>query len=131
MRWSIKSLLLYVAAFAACLTLCFLPRFEVGALILCVVVLAMRYCLTKSKWRFVTFGALSGVISATVGALIYSHLRVGVLSANNYQSMALVANALSPLRAYIFPLGSFIGGSIGLLLYQRQQQFDQPVFEDA
>jgi hypothetical protein len=116
MRWSIKSLLLYMAAFAVCLTLCYLPFAEAGGLVLGAVIFVLGAFVSGKQWRCLTWGAVLGVIAAFIAAAVYTRIRVGVISAPTYASNARIAAVHDPLRPYLFPMGAFVGGSIGMLI---------------
>ena len=118
--------MLYMAAFSVSLTLCYLPFAELGGFVLVVVIVVLGKFLPGRQWRYLTWCALLGVIAAFIAAAIYTRIRVGVISAPTYASNARIAAVHDPLRPFLFPLGAFVGGSIGLLLHRRESASDIP-----
>ncbi|MBA4107184.1 MAG: hypothetical protein C0485_15675 [Pirellula sp.] len=112
--------MLYVAAFSVCLSLCYLPFAELGGFVLCVIIVVLGQFLPAKEWRYLTWSALLGVIVAFMASAIYTRIRVGGIGTPTYASNARIAAIHDPLRPYLFPLGAFGGGSIGMLLYKRQ-----------
>ena len=111
--------MLYMAAFSVCLALCYLPFAELGGFILCVIIIVLGKFLPGRQWRYLTWSALLGVIVAFMAAAVYTRIRVGPAGASTYASNARIAAVNDPLRPYLFPLGAFGGGTIGMLLYRR------------
>lgn len=111
--------MLYVAAFSVCLSLCYLPFAELGGFVLVLIIAVLGKFLPAKQWRYMTWSALLGVVVAFMGSAIYTRIRVGWIGAPTYASNARIAAVHDPLRPYLFPLGAFVGGSIGMLLYHR------------
>jgi hypothetical protein len=120
MRWSIRSLLLHMAVFSVCLTLCYLPYAELGGIALLAVVIALALWLPSRLWRYLAWGAVGGVVVAFIAAGLYTRFRVGSLPPT-YASNAQIAAVHDLLRPYLFPMGTFAGGTVGWLLYQRKR----------
>jgi hypothetical protein len=117
MRWSIKSLLLYITAICVCLGLTWLPA-GIGALALMLVVSYSRLWIPSAMWRLIAFAAFVGAVAS---CLLVIH-RCLELHAST-QNEAIAAPAFyERWLPYAIQLGAFLGGSIGLLLYSRKQQ---------
>lgn len=114
MRWSIKSMLLYTLAFAVCLTLCFLPRVELGGAGVAAVLAMLRPVLNQSQWRHVFWGTAAGANVAIIVLTLYVMVQSGKVSLGLYGADPLPR----PLVYCLFPMGGFVGGSIGLLTWQ-------------
>jgi hypothetical protein len=116
MRWSLTYLLLYVTAFCLCLSFTRLPVRD-GAIGITAIAVILAFVLPWSAWWRVVAVALIG------GALCYVCLIIDCVdkfSSTRFESIG--ALAYMELRlSYVIPLGSFAGGSLGLLLYSRKQ----------
>jgi O-antigen ligase len=123
MRWSIKSLMLYMLVFALCLTFCNVTYIE-SALILCGAIALLGFILPGKPWRYLTWGAVFGVIAAFIAASLFVRIRVVHTNPPTYASTSLEASVHDPLKRYIFPMGAFVGGSVGLLIFNARRQPD-------
>lgn len=118
MRWSIKSLMLYTLVFAVCLAICNF-EYTTTALILCIVIASLGFVLSGRQWRYFTWGIVGGIVLAFIAASIYVRLKTGVGAPRTYSLNALSSSYYDPLKRYLFPVGAFVGGSLGLLIYSR------------
>jgi hypothetical protein len=118
MRWSIKSLMLYTLVFALCLAICNI-EYTTTALILCVIIALLGFVLPGKQWRYFTWGIVGGIIMAFFAASIYVRMRTGTGVPRTYALNALTSSYYDPLKRYLFPVGAFVGGSLGLLLYKN------------
>lgn len=113
--------MLYMAAFAACLAFTQVVAY-LSAAVLLIAICLLNFVLSVRIWRHLTYGALLGVVSAFIAASVYARMASGVTGPPNYQSMSLVSSYFDPLRPYLFPMGSFLGGSMGMLLYNMNRK---------
>lgn len=103
MRWSIRSLLLYMTAFCICLALTWLPP-KTGAVVLVAIVVGLRLKMSRGAWWSVSAGALLGVALGWV-----------LVICKSVDDTAFAAEWVP----YAIQLGAFVGGSLGLLLYKN------------
>jgi hypothetical protein len=117
MRWSLKSVLLYVTVFCLCLSFTWLP-IRAGALGIIAIAALLAFVLRWSAWWRIVTVALIGA------ALCYTCLIIDCIdkfASTRFESID--APAYMDLRLpYVIPMGAFVGGSLGLLLYIRKQK---------
>lgn len=110
MRWSMKSLLIYMAALAVCLTISRLS-YVMGALALAAVLYALRFALPSPRYRRVSSGASFGIVGSFALLLLVG----GFVDAVSALTEREISRIVYPWLPYIFQLGAFAGGSLGLL----------------
>src|SRR5688500_132973 len=104
MRCSIKSLLLFITAFCMSLALTWLPP-KTGAVVLVAIAAGLRLKMSRGAWWSMVTVALLGVALG------------GVFVIKKSVDDTAYAGEWVP---YANQLGAFVGGSLGLLLYNRK-----------
>ena len=108
--------MLFMAAFAVCLWFTQIEA-ELAAPALLVALCSLNFVLPLRLWRYMTYGALIGIAGVLVLMMIYVKLDLGIAVASNYQESQAIDAAVGAWKPYIFTIGSFVGGSVGLLLH--------------
>jgi hypothetical protein len=116
MRWSIKSLLLVITAFCMSLALTWLPP-KSGAVVLLTIVTFLRLKMSFAAWWRMTAGAVI-CVALSWAFVIHKCLEYYASTLNE----AVTAPAFfAKWLPYAIQLGAFVGGSLGLLLYNRKK----------
>ena len=114
MRWSIKSLLLYITAFCICLALTWLPP-KTGAVALVAIAAGLRLRMSRATWWSMSAGAFLGV---ALSWIFVAHKCLEYYASTRYEAVTAPAFWAKWLPVAI-QLGAFAGGSLGLLIYSR------------
>jgi hypothetical protein len=111
MRFSVRDLLLYSAFACLMLALTRLP-FLAGCAILIIGITAAKFLIPIRTWRFVVYGALVGIVAASVALTCY--LELEIQGPHTYtDGRPEIADRLRP---YVVHLGALVGGSVGLAI---------------
>lgn len=110
MRWSIKSLLLYMAAFAICLVLGRLPL-VLSALGIILLIGILGLTLPGVMSRRVGRGVAIGLLATFLSLLLIGGM-ADLVSSLSQRDLSLI---IAPRLSYIIQLGAFAGGTAGLL----------------
>jgi hypothetical protein len=113
MRWSVKTLLVFITAFCLSLALTWLPP-KTGAVVLVAIAAGLRLRMKRGAWWCMAVGALlyAGLSWAFV---IHKCLEY---YASTYNEAVTAPAFLAKWIPYAIQLGAFVGGSLGLLLYR-------------
>ena len=114
MRWSVKSLLLYITAFCICLALTWLPP-KTGAVVLVAIAAGLRLRMSRGAWWSMAAGALF-CVALSWAFVVHKCLEY---YASTYNEAVAAPVFLAKWVPYAIQLGAFVGGSLGLLLYKN------------
>jgi hypothetical protein len=114
MRWSVKSLLLYITAFCICLALTWLPP-KTGAIVLVAILAGLRLRMARGAWWSMSVAALL-CVALSWAFVIHKSLEY---FSSTYDEAVTAPAFLAKWLPYAIQLLAFVGGSLGLLLYKN------------
>ena len=116
-RFSIRGLAVYVAFVALTLALTRV-EFVLGGVLLGVAVVIANFLVPIRVWRYVTYGAVLGIITAIVLLAVYVTWRFGNSGSRSFRPGA--NRFIDGARSYAFQFGALVGGTVGLIVCQAR-----------
>ena len=118
MKLSLRELLVYTAAASFVLSLVRVPIWLGGALLAMGVIVSF-FAIPRVLWRHVVYGGLCGIVVVLICLLVFVRLQYGPTWSGRGSPARDVMERVQP---YILPLGSLLGGTLGLALWKTKRR---------
>ncbi len=118
MTFSLRALLLYIAAVAVVLALIRLP-FPANTLPLPIIAAVSGFCVSHRTWRWMVYCAVASMTICFAIMLAYINITEKPVYRSGYERSGHAIEIVEAWRSHVVLGGAFLGSSMGLALSRR------------